>query len=68
MSFVSFMSSSAGRVARIVVGALLIVVGLAVVGGTGGIVMAVVGALPLASGLLNICFLSALVGQPLKGN
>jgi Protein of unknown function (DUF2892) len=68
MSFVSFMSSPAGRVARIVVGIALIVGGLAAVGGTGGTVMAVVGALPLASGLLNICFLSALVGQPLKGN
>jgi hypothetical protein len=30
--------------------------------------MAVVGALPLASGLLNICVLSALVGKPLKGS
>jgi Protein of unknown function (DUF2892) len=64
MSFVAFMSSSAGRAVRVVVGALLIVVGLVLVGGTGGTVMAVIGALPLATGLLGICFLSALFGQP----
>lgn len=67
MSFVSFMSSSAGRALRVVVGLALIIVGLAVVGGTGGVVMAAIGALPLATGVLGICLLGAIFKQPQAG-
>jgi hypothetical protein len=47
MGFAQFMSSGLGRGLRIVAGIILIAVGLAVVGGTGGIVLAVVGLVPL---------------------
>ena len=40
MALVTFMSSPAGRLARVIAGIALIVVGLAVVGGTGGIFFA----------------------------
>lgn len=64
----TFMASSAGRAARVVVGAALIALGLLVVKGTGGTVMAVIGALPLATGALDICLLGALFGCPVSGS
>ncbi len=51
MAFTNFMSSTAGRALRIIAGLALIVIGLAVVGGTGGIVLAVVGLVPLGAGV-----------------
>ncbi len=65
--FVSFMASSTGRIARIVAGILLIVVGLFVVGGTGGLILAIVGIVPLAAGLFDFCVFAPLFGNPLSG-
>ena len=66
MGFVKFMSSPAGRIARIVAGLALIVIGI-VIGGAGW-VLAIVGLLPLAAGALNICVFAPLFKQPLKGS
>ena len=66
MSFVSFMRSSAGRGLRIAAGVVLIAAGIAI-GGTGGIVMAVVGLVPLAAGVFNFCLLGPLFGVDLMG-
>lgn len=66
MGFVKFMSSPAGRVARIVAGIALIVIG-AVIGG-GGWVLAVVGLVPLAAGALDVCLFAPLFKQPMKGS
>lgn len=49
MAFVTFMSSAAGRALGIVAG-LTLIVGLAVVGATGGVILAVVGLIPLGAG------------------
>jgi len=65
MGFVKFMSSTAGRAARIVAGLALIVIGI-VIGGAGW-VLAIVGLLPLAAGALDICVFAPLLKQPLKG-
>ncbi len=43
------------RIARVVVGVALIAVGLVVVGGTGGTVLAVVGLIPLVTGTVGYC-------------
>lgn len=67
MSFVNFMSSPAGRVLRIVAGAALIAVGL-LSGGTGGIVLAVVGLVPLAAGAANVCLFGPLLGTDFHGH
>ncbi|MBN1963527.1 MAG: DUF2892 domain-containing protein [Anaerolineae bacterium] len=58
-----FMASMTGRIIRIVAGIVLIVLGLAVVGGTGGIVLAVVGLVPLGAGLLDVCLIAPLFGS-----
>jgi len=67
MGFAKFMSSGLGRGLRIVVGLTLIVIGLFSVGGTGGIILAIVGAVPLLAGIFDVCLFAPLFGGPLKG-
>jgi hypothetical protein len=64
MGFARFMSSTAGRLLRIVAGIVLIIVGLAVVHGTGGIILAIVGLVPLIAGIANVCVFAPLFGGP----
>ncbi len=64
MGFARFMSSTAGRLLRIVAGIVLIIVGLAVVHGTGGIILAIVGLVPLVAGIANVCVFAPLFGGP----
>jgi hypothetical protein len=59
------MSSSAGRLARIVAGLVLIIVGF-VLGG-GWLTLSVVGLIPTFAGAFNVCLLAPLMGQPFKG-
>ncbi len=65
--FVSFMASPVGRIARIVAGIALIAWGLLGIGGTTGIIVAVVGAVPLLAGLFDVCLFAPLFGGPLSG-
>ena len=67
MGFAQFMASGLGRGLRIVAGIVLMVVGLAVVGGTGGIVLAVIGLVPLLAAAFDVCLFAPLFGAPLKG-
>jgi hypothetical protein len=64
MEFARFMSSLSGRLLRIVAGILLIIVGLAVIHGTGGIILAIVGLVPLVAGIFNFCVFAPLFGGP----
>jgi hypothetical protein len=64
MEFARFMSSSFGRLLRIVAGIVLIVLGLGLVHGAGGIILAVVGLVPLVAGLFNFCVFAPLFGGP----
>jgi len=66
--FIKFMASTAGRVARVVVGIALIAVGLLVVHGVAGIIVALIGALPLVAGLFDFCVFAPLFGAPLSGS
>lgn len=65
--FVSFMASTTGRIVRIVAGIALIAWGVLGLGGTTGIIVAVVGVLPLLAGLLDFCVFAPLFGDPLSG-
>lgn len=65
--FITFMASGAGRLLRIVAGIALIAVGLLAVQGTTGIVIAVIGVVPLLAGLLDFCLFAPLFGCPLSG-
>ncbi len=66
-SFVHFMQSAAGRLLRIVAGIALIALGLVVIQGTGGTIVAVVGVVPLVAGLAGVCLIGALFGYTLTG-
>jgi len=65
--FVKFMASPTGRILRIIAGIALIAWGLLGIHGAGGIVVAVVGLLPLVAGLFDFCVFAPLFGAPLSG-
>jgi len=65
--FVKFLASPAGRVIRALAGIALIVWGLLGLGGMTGIVVAVIGVVPLAAGLFDFCVFAPLFGAPLSG-
>lgn len=65
--FITFMASTTGRIVRIVAGLALILWGLMGLGGTTGIIVAVIGALPLLAGLLDFCVFAPIFGLPLSG-
>jgi hypothetical protein len=65
--FVSFMASPAGRITRIVAGIGLIIWGLLGLTGTSGLVVAMIGLVPLAAGLFDFCAFAPLFGDPLSG-
>lgn len=67
MNFVTFMRSGAGRGARILAGLAIIIVGLAGVKGTAGVVIAVIGLVPLLAGIFNFCLFAPLFGMDLMG-
>ena len=60
MKFVEFMTSSLGRLLRIVAGAAIIWLALTFLTAPWSIVVAVVGLVPIAAGLFNFCFLGPL--------
>jgi len=67
MAFVRFMRSGAGRLLRIAAGAALVVVGVFVVGGVGGLMIAIVGLVPLSAGIFNFCLFGPLLGLDFMG-
>lgn len=68
MALAKFMASSTGRTVRIIAGIALILIGLLVVKDTGGIVLAIIGLIPLLAGLFDFCLIAAIMGMPLKGS
>lgn len=67
MKFVKFMTSGMGRGARIVLGLIILSVGLLVVQGTLGLIMAVVALVPIAGGVFDYCLVGAALGYPFWG-
>lgn len=72
MGFAAFMASVAGRTIRGVAGLALVGGGLALVFGSAdhtvlGAVLALVGLVPLAAALADVCLLAPLFGAPLGG-
>jgi len=71
MAFISFMASTTGRALRIIVGLVLIAWGayllLAANSITTGIILVVVGLLPLLAGLFDVCVLAPLFGASFSG-
>ena len=66
VKFAAWMASPAGRIARIVIGAALVVVGV-LVGGAVGVIVGLVGLVPVGLGMSNRCITSKAIGAPFKG-
>ena len=64
---IRFLATTSGRITRILAGILLIAWGLLSIQGIAGIVLAVVGAVPLLAGVLDFCVFAPLFGAPLSG-
>jgi hypothetical protein len=62
-----FLASPTGRLVRVVAGLVLIVVGIAVVGGVIGWILAIIGLVPLVAGVFDWCFFAPLFGLPFAG-
>lgn len=67
MEILKSLSSPAGRVIRTIAGIALIVVGLFVIQGTGGLILGVIGLVPLAAGVFDVCLLAPLFKAPIEG-
>jgi hypothetical protein len=65
--FVKFMASVNGRIARIVAGIVLIALGIWGLGGAIGVIVAIVGAVPLLAGVFDVCVFAPLFGNPFQG-
>jgi hypothetical protein len=65
--FAGFMQSWIGRLLRVVVGLALIAVGLFVMQGVWGYVVAAIGLIPLFAGIVGVCLLAPLFGYTLSG-
>lgn len=62
----AWLAGPAGRWARVVIGVALVVVGI-LMGGTGGLIVGLIGLVPIGLGLSNRCLISRAIGAPWKG-
>lgn len=65
--FVNFMASTSGRITRVVGGMLLIAIGLLAIGGTVGVIVALIGLVPLFAGAFDFCVFAPPLGYPFSG-
>lgn len=63
-ALIRFMQNYVGRALRVILGLALIYAGLFVVGGAFGVVVAIIGLLPIAMGVWGPCLLGFVFRQP----
>ena len=66
VKFAAWMAGPVGRIARILIGAALVVVGVSM-GGVGGVIVGLIGLVPVGLGMSNRCIISKAIGAPWKG-
>ncbi len=66
-AFFRFIASPTGRGIRAIAGIILIVIGLGLIQGTFGWILAIVGLVPLGAGLFDKCVFAPLFGLPFAG-
>lgn len=66
MKLSQFLSSNLGRLIRIIVGVVLIVIGFQMKS-AGGYVLAIIGLVPLAAGVFDFCLVAPLFHMPFAG-
>ena len=63
---IGFMNAGIGRAARVVLGLALIALGIVSIQGTAGVVVAIVGLVPLAMGIWGRCLLELVAPKPIS--
>jgi len=66
-AFFRFIAGPAGRVIRIIAGLALVAIGLLLVQGLVGWILAIVGLVPLLAGIFDRCVFAPLFGLPFDG-
>ncbi len=64
---IGFLASGNGRLVRVAAGLLLVAWGILGLHGAAGIVVAVIGMVPLLAGAFDFCVFAPLFGAPLSG-
>jgi hypothetical protein len=64
---ISFLASSTGRIVRVVAGVILVAWGWFGLAGATGIIVAIIGLVPLVAGIFDFCVFAPLFGAPLSG-
>lgn len=67
MTFFKFMATRTGRIVRVVAGLALIAIGLLVIEGTAGVIVALVGLVPFLAGATDRCVFAPLAKLPFDG-
>ena len=65
--FIHFLQSGGGKTVRLLVGTVLVVIGVIVIQGAWGSLVAVIGLLPILASLSKICLMAPLFGYTLDG-
>ncbi len=67
MAFATFMAGPIGRMARIVLGVVLVLLGLFAMSGAAGWIVALIGVVAVLAGALNFCLIGPLIKAPFSG-
>jgi hypothetical protein len=70
MNLIDFLASGAGRVVRVVAGLVLVGVGIYLLTGpsvVAGLIVGIIGLIPLFAGLFDVCVFAPLFGAPFQG-
>ncbi len=67
MPFVTFMQTPFGRTLRVALGLVLIILGLFTFGGVLGVILAIIGLVPLVAGAMGVCLAGPLFGADFHG-
>lgn len=67
MSLIQFLASTTGRWIRGIAGVVLVILGLLVIQGTVGLIVAIVGLVPFLAGALDFCVFAPLFGAAFSG-
>ncbi len=67
MALIDFMATTTGRLVRVVIGAVIVLIGLLAFDGTLAWVITIIGLVPFMAGAFDICVAAPLFGLPVRG-
>ena len=67
MAIIDFLATTTGRWVRIIAGIALIALGLLFIPAPTGVVVSIIGLVPLIAGVVDVCVFAPLLGRPFTG-